>query len=106
MNKNSETLKETFLKALESYKKRDFKNAEVYCYKILSIDSNHFESMSLLANMAAINRNFNKAIEILNKIIELQPNNIIAIHNIGSAYKDLGFSSDISLAGVSSSIKP
>ena len=90
MNKNNQTLKDTFAKAFESYKKRDFKNAEIYCYKILSIDSNHFDSMSLLANIAAISKNFNKAIELLNKLVQVHPNNIIAIHNLGSAYKDLG----------------
>ena len=90
MNKNNQTLKETFAKALESYKKRDFKNAEIYCYKILSIDPNHLDSMSLLANIAAISKNFNKAIELLNKLVQIHPNNIIAIHNLGSAYKDLG----------------
>ena len=64
MNENNETLKTTFAAAIENYKKRDFKTAEIYCYKILSIDSNHFDSISLLANINAISRNFDKAKEL------------------------------------------
>ena len=63
MNKNEQTLKSIFLKAAENYKKKDFKNAEIFCYKILSIDPNHFDSLSMLATISAINRNFNNAKE-------------------------------------------
>ena len=48
MIKNNQTLKETFLTAVENYQKKNFKNAEIICYKILSIDQNHFDSLSLL----------------------------------------------------------
>ena len=34
MEKKSEPLKMTFMRALESYKKQDYKNAETFCYKI------------------------------------------------------------------------
>ena len=37
MSKKGQTLKESFLKALEEYKKKKFKSAEIYCYKILNI---------------------------------------------------------------------
>ena len=90
MNKKNETLKTTFLSALEYYKKKDFKNAELYCYKILSIDPYNFDSLSLLASISAFSKNFNKAIELLNKAIEVQPKNKTAIHNLGTAYKELG----------------
>ena len=53
MNKNEQTLKSIFVKAAENYKKKDFKTAEIHCYKILSIDPNHFDSLSLLANIFA-----------------------------------------------------
>ena len=62
MNKKNQTLKETFAEALQNYKKKDFKNAEFFCYKILNIDPNHVESISLLATISALNRNFVKAI--------------------------------------------
>ena len=37
MKKNTTTLKDTFEKALQSYKKRDFETAQILCNKILSI---------------------------------------------------------------------
>jgi len=90
MNKNEQTLKSIFLKAVENYKKKDFKNAEIFCYKILSIDPNHFDSLSMLATISAINRNFNNAKELLQKAVKIEPKNITAIHNLGTAYKELG----------------
>ena len=39
MNKKSQTLKEDFIEAVQSFKKKDFKNTEIVCYKILSIDA-------------------------------------------------------------------
>tara|TARA_Y100000590_G_scaffold131350_1_gene150077 strand:+ start:1024 stop:2790 length:1767 start_codon:yes stop_codon:yes gene_type:complete len=90
MKKNGQTLKETFLTAVENFKKKNFKNAEIICYKILSIDSNHFDSLSLLATISAINGNFKDAIESLKKAINIQPQNTKIIHNLGTAYKELG----------------
>ena len=77
MNKNEQTLKSIFLKAVENYKKKDFKNAEIFCYKILSIDPNHFDSLSMLATISAINRNFNNAKELLQKAVKIEPKNIL-----------------------------
>ena len=48
---------------------------ETFCYKILSIDPNHFDSLSMLASISAINRNFDKAKELLLKANEIQPKN-------------------------------
>ena len=56
--KKSESSKQIFEEALNNYKKKDFKNAEHYCYKILNIDPNHFDSISLLATISVVNRNF------------------------------------------------
>ena len=53
MDNKKQSLKTIFSDALEYYKKRDYKTAEVYCYKILNINSNHFDSLSLLANIFA-----------------------------------------------------
>ena len=90
MNKNIEILKKTFLTALKNYKKKNFKTAEIYCYKILSIDSNHFDSLSLLATIAAVNTDFNKAKELLFKAVAVQPENVSALHNLATTYKELG----------------
>ena len=61
MDKKKQSLKVIFTEALEYYKKKDFKTAEIFCYKILSINSNHFDSLSLLSNLFAINKDFSKA---------------------------------------------
>ena len=87
MNTNNESLKVTFKTALEYFKKKDFKTAEIYCYKIHSINPNHFESIQLLATLEAIKGNFEKAKELLIKGIKIQPNNVAAIHNLATAYK-------------------
>ena len=62
MSKKDKSLKATFAAALENYKKKNYKNTEICCYKILSIDPNHFDSISMLATITAINKNFDKAI--------------------------------------------
>ena len=90
MNKKNETLKEIFLTAVEKYKKRDFKNAEISCYKILSINPNHFDSLNMLANISAVNRNFENAKELLEKAIKIQPKSLSTMHNLGTACKELG----------------
>ena len=90
MNKNKQSLKTIFVEALGHYRKKDFKTAEVFCYKILSINSSHFDSISLLANIFAINRNFDKAKEFLEKAIEIQPKNTTILNNLGTAHKELG----------------
>ena len=94
MDKNIQSLKTFFTEALERYKKKDFKTTEVFCYKILSIDRNHFDSLSLLANIFAINRNFDKAKEFLEKAIKIQPKNMNILNNLGAAYKGLGKSEE------------
>ena len=90
MNKNTEILKSTFELVLDKYKKKDYESAKIHCYKILSIDPNHFNSITILSNIAAIGGNFKKAIEFLNKAIEINPNDLNTIHNLGTAHKELG----------------
>ena len=72
---NKQTLKQTFEKAVENYKKKEFKAAEIICYKILNIDPNHFDSIILLANMSALGGNYKNAKDLLLKATELQPKN-------------------------------
>ena len=90
MDKNKQSLKEIFVEALKYYQERDSKTAEIFCYKILNINPNHFESISLLANINAVNRNFNKAKEFLEKAIEIRPKNVSILNNLGTTYKELG----------------
>jgi len=90
MKEKKQTLKDTFNVALQNYKKNNFKEAEIICYKILNIDQNHLDSISLLATIFAVHRNFNKAKELLIKAIRIEPNNVSLNHNLGTAYKELG----------------
>jgi len=90
MNKKNQSLRMTFVKALENYKKKNYKSAQDYCYKILSVDSYHFDSILMLASIAGINQNLDQAKELLVKAVEIQPKNITAIHNLGTCYKELG----------------
>ena len=88
--KRKESLQDTFAKAAQSYRNREFKTGELYCYKILSIDPNHFDSISMLASISAFSGNFDKAVELLKKAIKVQPKNTRALHNLGTSYKELG----------------
>jgi len=94
MKKNTQSLKKTFIEAVEHYKKKDLKTAEVVCYKILSIDQMHFDSISLLANIFAINNDYVKAKEFLLRAISIQPNNTTILNNLGTASKELGESNE------------
>ena len=90
MKKNNLSLKDTFLMALDSYKKKDFLAAENLCNKILSIDSDHFDSIVLLSNMLAMNGNFVKAKDLLIKADLIQPDNLVILNNLGTAFKEMG----------------
>ena len=90
MNIKKKTLKESFIEALVNYNKKDFKTAEIFCYKILSIDPYHFDSISLLASINAINRDYEKAKELMLKAVEIQPKNTSSLNNLGTAYRELG----------------
>tara|TARA_Y100000590_G_scaffold224009_1_gene253372 strand:+ start:5267 stop:7036 length:1770 start_codon:yes stop_codon:yes gene_type:complete len=90
MNKKNQSLKEIFETAVKYYKKKDFKTAEIYCYKIYSINPNHLDTLLMLATVEALKANFEKAKEFLIKAIEIKPNNVTALHNLATAYKELG----------------
>ena len=90
MKENTTTLKDTFIKALQSYKKRNFEIAQTLCNKILSIDPDHFDSLLLLANIFALNSNYSGAKELLSKANEIKPNNLGVLNNLGTACKELG----------------
>ncbi len=90
MKNRSKTLKEIFVEAFTYYRKNKLKNAEMLCYKILSIDENHFDSISLLATISATNGNYMNAEELMKKAVELQPDNTSALNNLGTAYKEQG----------------
>ncbi len=88
--KNKQTLKDTFKKAFQSYKKKDFDSAENICKKILSIDKHHFDSIIMLATVSAIKSNYEKAKDFLHRAAEIEPNNVSIFNNLGTTYKELG----------------
>jgi len=89
MNKKNYRLKDTFELALKNYQKRDLKTAELFCKKVLSIDTNHFDSIFLLSIIAATNNDFNEAKKLLEKAKEIEPNNLRVYNNLGNVYKEL-----------------
>jgi len=90
MNTNNKSLKEIFFEALQFYKEKNLKSAEILCSKILNINSNHFDSIILLSNINAINKNFDKARKLLHRGVSIQPQNTTILNNLGTAYKELG----------------
>ena len=69
MDNKKQSLKTIFSEALQYYRKKDFKAAEVYCYKILNINPNHFDSLSLLSNIFANKDSESKWFEFIFKIL-------------------------------------
>jgi len=57
---------------------------------MLSIDPNFIQSKLLLANISAQNKDFIKAKKLLKEVIDIQPNNVSALNNLGTACKELG----------------
>ena len=90
MKNNSPTLKETFLKALECYKNKNLKEAEIICYKIINIDSNNFEATALLATISAANKNFAEAKKLLIKALDIKPKDLSILNNLGSVCRETG----------------
>ena len=87
---NNETLKETFVLAVQSYREGKIENAENFCYKILNIDDKHFDSISMLATIFARKNNYKEAKKLLLKAITMQPDSASTLNNLGTACKELG----------------
>ncbi len=88
--KNGQTLKDIFEEAYSSYRKKDFKNAELFCYKILSIDANHLDSISLLSSVSVHKGDYAKAKKLMERGLEIDPKNTSFLSNLGTANKELG----------------
>jgi tetratricopeptide (TPR) repeat protein len=90
MKKNNPTLKDIFRTAYENYRKGDLKTAETLCYKILSIDPNYLEIKILLASISAKEKNYIRAKQLLNEAIDIEPNNVTILNNLGTTCIELG----------------
>ena len=73
MNKKNKSLRSSFIDAVKNYKEKNFKNAEIICFKILSIDSNYIDALTLLGTISAINKNFEKAKEYMETAFGIDP---------------------------------
>ena len=89
MDKKNLTLRDTFLSAAQSYKNKDFKNAQILCYKIISIDSNNLEAILLLSSIFVANRDFVNAKKMLKSADIIKPNNISILNNLGTVFTNL-----------------
>ncbi len=90
MNKKNKSLRSSFIDAVKNYKEKNFKNAEIICFKILSIDSNYIDALTLLGTISAINKNFEKAKEYMETAFGIDPKNTGVLNNLGTANKELG----------------
>ena len=88
-NKNL-SIKETLILATQSYHKKDFKNATNLCKKILSINSNHCETIFLLGLLEIRDKNLDSAKRLFSQIIDIEPLNVRAHNNLGNVLKELG----------------
>jgi tetratricopeptide (TPR) repeat protein len=89
MDKKNLTLNDTFLSAVQSYKNKDFKNATILCYKILSINPNHLETIMLLASTFVASRDLINAKKMLKNANDIKPNNSAILNNLGTVFTNL-----------------
>ena len=87
-NINSE-IKDLFKLALENQKQNNFDQAEINYKKILEIDSNQFETIFFLGTLYAQTKKFEKALELLNKGIQINPKVADLYNNMGLIYKEM-----------------
>ena len=84
MNNNNLKIKKTFSLALQNHKKNNFKIAENLYKEILKIESNHFESVFYLGALLVQTKNFDKAKQLLQKAIQINPKHAEAHNNLGN----------------------
>ena len=90
MNKKNLTLDETFALAVQNYQNNNFKIAENLYKEILEKNPDHFESIFCLGSLSIQTKNFDTAILLLNKAIQIKSNHANAYHNLGLVFKILG----------------
>ena len=88
MNK-SLSINENYSLALKNYNMRNFIEAEIFCKKILSINSNHFESIWLMGLMSIREKKFKIANNFFLQAANIKPNNEKIYNNLGNIEKEL-----------------
>ena len=74
MNKTL-SINENYSLALKNYNMRNFVEAEIFCKKILSINSNHFESIWLMGLMSIREKKFKIANSFFLQAANIKPKN-------------------------------
>jgi Tfp pilus assembly protein PilF len=81
MNNKNLTIKETFVLAHQNHQKNNLKIAEKLYKKLLKINPNHFETIFLLGSLLVQTKNFTAAKQLLQKAVQIQPNNAAVLNN-------------------------
>ena len=88
MNKKNQTIKEIFNSAFENHKNNNFNIAENLYREIIKIKPDHIDSIFYLGGLLTKKREFHKAKELFEKVIEKNPkypnvnNNLCAVYKI------------------------
>ncbi len=78
-----------FQKALTFHRQGQFALAQAVYEEILEIQPEHFDALHLLGVLAAQTRNSRRAVELISKAIEIDPNIAATYNNRASALKEL-----------------
>ena len=88
MNKKNQTIKEIFNSAFENHKNNNFNIAENLYREIIKIKPDHIDSIFYLGGLLTKKREFHKAKELFEKVLEKNPkyphvnNNLCAVYKI------------------------
>ncbi len=89
MNKKNKTIKEIFNSAFENHKNNNFNIAENLYREIIKIKPDHIDSIFYLGSLLAQKREFHKAKELFEKVLEKNPKYPHANNNLCAVYKML-----------------
>ena len=89
MNKKKQTIKEIFNSAFENHKKNNLNIAENLYREIIKIKPDHIDSIFYLGGLLTKKREFHKAKELFEKVLEKNPKYPHANNNLCAVYKML-----------------
>ena len=90
MSKKNLAVKEIFSLATQNHRKNNLQVAEKLYKEVLKIKSNDLQSNFLLGTLSAQTKKFDIAKQLLNKVIQINPNHADAYNNLGLVLNELG----------------
>ena len=87
MDKKKLTTKETFALAVQHHQKNNFNVAERLYNEVLNTNPSHFESIFLLGSLSAQSKKFDRAKQLLDKAVQINPDFADAHYNLGNVFK-------------------